>query len=137
MKLFLPLCLAAACVSAAVAPARAQYPAYAPKTLLPPPAPDACGPGYYFYDCYGTQFGPTHYVVPPWCPFQGARPPLVQIGQNGKPYLPPPQMPAPAGPAGPPSFPSHPYARSPRDFFMWREAQEDRFTREQMPRFVP
>jgi hypothetical protein len=31
---------------------------------------------------------------------------------------------------GSPSFPTHPYARSPRDFFMWSEAQQDLHTRQ-------
>jgi len=39
-------------------------------------------------------------------------------------YLPPP-------PQQHPCFPTHPYARSPRDFFMWRENMEDRVQRRQ------
>jgi hypothetical protein len=34
-------------------------------------------------------------------------------------------------------FPTHPYARSPRDFFMWTEAQEELHTRERPPGFLP
>jgi hypothetical protein len=131
MKTLLPLLWAAGCVVLAASLAQAQYPAYTPVTCQPvPPAPDACGPGYYFYDCYGTQFGPTHNVYPCFQPYQGALPQFRPAIVNGKPYLPSPQ-------AGPPNFATHPYARSPRDFFMWAEAQRDRATREQLPRFVP
>ncbi|MCI0380464.1 MAG: hypothetical protein L0215_23000 [Gemmataceae bacterium] len=34
-------------------------------------------------------------------------------------------------------FPSHPYARGPRDFFMWRENMEEQMRRDMRPSFVP
>ncbi len=74
-----------------------------------PAAPDACGPGIYMVDCYGCVRGPYYCVRPPWDPFNGARPAL---GGGG------------AGGAGGPAtliFPTHPFARSPRDFFMLEE----------------
>ena len=113
---------AVGCVALAASLASAQYPACSPVNRQPLGfAPDACGPGYYFYDGYGTQYGPTYNVVPPWAPYGGIKP---NFGQNGP-------------GAGQPQFVTHPYARSPRDYFMWTEAQQDRFTREKLPRFVP
>lgn len=35
------------------------------------------------------------------------------------------------------AFPTHPYMRSPRDFFMWREGMEDQLKRETRPALVP
>jgi hypothetical protein len=127
---------AAGCLLLAAAPAAAQYPAFAPKQCYPPPAPDGCGPGYFYYNWDGTLYGPSHCVRPPWEPYNGPRPcPTPVVGPNGKPMI--PAAPAPGGPHGPPNFPSHPFARSPRDFFMWSEAQRELYTREQLPRFVP
>jgi hypothetical protein len=34
-------------------------------------------------------------------------------------------------------FPTHPYVRSPRDFFMWRENMEDRMARDFRPNLIP
>ena len=36
-----------------------------------------------------------------------------------------------------PSFPSHPFARSPRDFFMWGAAAEDQVSRLRHPLLIP
>jgi hypothetical protein len=73
-----------------------------------PQAPDMCGPGYYSANCCGMVFGPGYCVRPPFPPFQG-----MVFGPR-----------SPGGPGGPgglfgqPSFATHPFARSPRDFFM-------------------
>ena len=92
--------------------------------IPPPPAPDACGPGYYVVNCCGQVYGPNYYVYPPFPPFQGMVPtklPPCPPGGNGngngngggnmmsaqQQYM---MMQA--------RFPSHPYARSPRDFYM-------------------
>jgi hypothetical protein len=74
--------------------------------LPPPQAPDACGPGYYCNNLCGLTYGPNHCVYPPFPPFNG-----MVFGPAGK------------GGCGPgafvsPYFPTHPYARSPRDYFM-------------------
>lgn len=137
MKSLMPLVCAIGCVGWAASLASAQYPALSPVYCRPyPQNPDGCGPGYYYYDCYGTQYGPTYHVVPPWQPFNGVLPvPRPVPGPNGKPMI--PGFQAQGGPPQQPTFPSHPYMRSPRDYFMWNEAQNDRSTREQLPRFTP
>jgi hypothetical protein len=99
-------------------------------------APDACGPGFYTWCPDGSYIGPNYCLHPPYPPFNGIRPGCPWPG------LPTPPMPqAPVQPKFAPKpmvvFPSRPYARGPRDFFMWNEAQEDRLTRERRPSFVP
>jgi hypothetical protein len=89
-----------------------------------PQAPDACGPGYYWTDACGCVYGPIYCVRPCFPPFNGILPgPAGRCPPGpGAPNLPPAfAFPPPAaGPGLPavPIFPSHPYARSPRDFFM-------------------
>jgi hypothetical protein len=63
-------------------------------------APDACGPGFYCTNYCGCVYGPNYYVRPPWEPFNGFRPCLQQDQQQA------------------PGYGIHPFARSPRDFFM-------------------
>jgi hypothetical protein len=106
-------------------------------------APDMCGP--YFYCTNGcTWYGPSYCVRPPFEPFNGIRP-----GMPGPPLpknMPPPPTPyqfaaqnhggAPMGP-GQAVMPYNPWTRSPRDFFMWNEAQQELHTREARPPFVP
>jgi hypothetical protein len=70
--------------------------------VWPPSAPDMCGPGFYSANCYGLVYGPGYSVQPPFPPFQG-----MVFGPK-----------APGGGGGMPTFPSHPFARSPRDYFM-------------------
>jgi len=65
-------------------------------------APDATGPGFISYNYYGAPYGPNYYVRPPWPPFNGLLP-VPQNQANG----------------GGPMFPTHPYARGPRDYFMY------------------
>ncbi len=111
-------------VSLLALPAYAQYGGYAPI----PQAPDMCGPGYYTANCYGAIYGPTYDVYPPYLPFQGMvfppKKPAYQGGPGGPggPGMPgyaAPCMPGASGaPPGGPVFPTHPFARSPRDFFM-------------------
>jgi hypothetical protein len=88
-------------------------------------APDACGPGFYAPGPTGMIYGPNYYLQPPWPPY------TFPLGQGGG-------MGGPGGMGGgPAAFPTHPFARSPRDFFMWTEAQEELSTRERLPLFVP
>src|SRR5262245_37326120 len=61
-------------------------------------APDACGPGYISYNYYGAPYGPNYAIQPAWPPFNGLLPPPNWGGGQG--------------------MARHPYARSPRDFFM-------------------
>jgi hypothetical protein len=84
--LFLGLC------TASTAKAQCCY-------IPPPPAPDACGPGFYSQNIYGGWNGPGYYVYPSFPPF------------NGMVFAPPDNS------GG--RFPSHPFARGPRDFFMY------------------
>jgi hypothetical protein len=89
-------------VSAARLPA--QYPQPCPPVV--PQAPDARWPGYYCINPCGQWYGPNHCVYPPYLPFQGMVLPPRNCGNGGM-----------MG-GGSPSFPTHPFARSPRDFFM-------------------
>lgn len=92
---------AALLLAAAATRSPAQFfPYYAPK----PAAPDACGPGYYCTNPCGMMYGPNYCLRPWFAPYNGERP---NCGNGG------------GGPGlGPVGFPTHPYARSPRDFFM-------------------
>jgi hypothetical protein len=88
-----------------------------PVTRYPLPyAPGTYGTGFYTICPDGTAFGPNYCVYPPFPPVSGIRPCFAapNIG-----------------------FPSHPFARSPRDFFMWSEMIEERIGRERRPPIVP
>ncbi len=93
-------------ITSADAPAQYIYP-------QPPPyqvqfAPDMCGPGFYCTNgC--TWYGPSYNVYPPFPPYGGIVPVPMSL--------------------------YNPYVRSPRDYFMWTEAQKDRSTREARPPF--
>jgi hypothetical protein len=93
---------------------------YPPHPYAYPSAPDACGPGFYAVNEYGAPYGPNYNLYPGFPPFNGARP---CVGGGG--------------PGGPGGFPTHPFARSPRDFFMWTEANEDAISRLRLPALVP
>jgi hypothetical protein len=92
--------------------------------------------GGYFYCTNGCQwYGPSYCVRPPFEPFNGLRPcppptPMQLAAQQG--YTMPGYAPAPNV-----ALPINPWTRSPRDFFMWGEAQQERHTREIRPPFVP
>jgi hypothetical protein len=83
-----------------------------PFPYYPPQAPNACGPGFYCTNGYGMVYGPNYWVRPPFEPFQGFRPPVNPSGGRGC------GCGGEQGPGGVPAFPMHPFARSPRDFFM-------------------
>src|SRR4051812_15747268 len=76
-------------------------------------APDCCGPSYYAPNWFGAFYGPNYNLYPGASPYNGpvGFPSFTQVanGQGGF---------GGAGVAPPLSFPTHPYARSPRDFFM-------------------
>jgi hypothetical protein len=72
--------------------------------------PDFCGPGSYYTGPNGMVYGPNYSVVPPYLPFNGLLP-MPQLRND----LPP------AGAGGPAGFVSFPYARSPRDYFIYEE----------------
>jgi hypothetical protein len=99
--------------------------------ILPghPQAPDACGPGFYAPNCCGQWYGPNYCLRPCYPPFNGLLPSPPRPGNgdgtgNGNGNCAPggPGCAAPGGPGcatpGIPAFPTHPFARSPRDFFM-------------------
>jgi hypothetical protein len=97
-----------------------------------PHAPDACGPGFYHFCPNGTVYGPNYCLRPPFAPFNGILPgPTGQAIMGGRPDYYPGQ--------GAPGvvFPHHPYARSPRDFFMFSDALEDNLARDRRPLLVP
>jgi hypothetical protein len=111
MKLTAPWFAApAALLLASLANAQCYYPI--------PQAPDMCGPGYYGANCCGQGYGPGYCVRPPYPPFQG-----MVFG----PKTPPGGPGGPGGPFGEPSFATHPFARSPRDYFMAYDAVNDWF----------
>src|SRR5689334_6737792 len=86
----------------------AASPAKAQCCFIPPPqAPDACGPGYYTQNYYGGWYGPGYALYPPFPPFNGMVPGPTGAGGGG------------GGMMGQARFPSHPFARGPRDFFMY------------------
>jgi hypothetical protein len=94
------------------------YPPYLPA------APDMCGPGYVCVNNCGMPYGPNYCVRPPFPPFNGMIPgPPPGYFRNYAGTAPgagcPPGSPgSPGSPWGSPVFPTHPWARSPRDFFM-------------------
>ncbi len=102
-----------------------------------PKAPDACGPGYYAVNQYGALYGPNYCLLPPCLPFNGLLPLLTQYGEytpafvshpQAFPQRPAqafPQSPAQAGLPATLAFPTHPFARSPRDFFMIGQNTQD------------
>ena len=110
-----------------------------------PAAPDACGPGFYTVCPDGTVFGPNWCLRPPCGPFNGILP-GPHVGQKmmsdqlGVPYMPPRapyNLPTFGQPPQANAFPYHPYVRSPRDFFMWRENMDEQLRRDQRPALVP
>jgi hypothetical protein len=108
--------------------ARAEYwPSGCGYGCKPAPcAPDACGPGYYCTGPCGMVYGPNYCLYPGGQPFNGLLPPPAPGGPGGPggPGFPggfganPAGYPPGQGPLNSPLFPTHPYARSPRDFFM-------------------
>jgi hypothetical protein len=116
-------------------------------------APDACGPGWYIPNYLGAVYGPNYFLRPCFPPEQGIGPgynncysgkappywqgPPAYVGR-GLPnpcYL--PQMPNVHPNPATAAFPTHPYARSPRDFFMWGDAMEDELSRLRHPALIP
>jgi hypothetical protein len=83
-----------------------------------PQAPDACGPGFYWTNNCGMVYGPAYCLRPPYPPFQGmVLPPKPPCGPGG------------GGPGAGALFGTHPYARSPRDFFMYYDKDEPSYVR--------
>ena len=81
--------------------------------IAPPRAPDMLNPGYYYWTQTGMVYGPNYYVRPCFAPFQGALLGPNNPGPGGS-----TNGPNGAAGGGTAAFPSHPFARSPRDFFM-------------------
>lgn len=88
-----------------------------------PAAPSAYGPGYYCVGYCGGIYGPNYHLRPAHPPFNGmVFPPKAPAYPGyGSPYG--HGYGGGAGGAGavtgpPPVFPTHPFARSPRDYFM-------------------
>jgi hypothetical protein len=95
-------------------------------------APDMCG-GYFYCTNGYTWYGPSYNVYPPFPPFNG----MLPVDKKGPPPTPyqfcQQQQQQQAGVA----LPYNPWTRSPRDYFMWTEAQQEVLTRQQRPAFVP
>ena len=79
-----------------------------------PQAPDTCGPGFYCTHPCGMVYGPNYCLRPPWEPFSGFVPGVHRVPGPGDPGY----TGMPGGKGGTPLFPTHPYAHSPRDYFM-------------------
>jgi hypothetical protein len=127
--------LAGVALAASLAPAQ-----YYPAPLSRPRAPDACGPGFYYCDPCGPSYYPSYYLVPPFPPVSGVMPPPGFGSKSGSGS----GLGGPAGFAGngveggaPPTFVTHPYARGPRDFFMFTEVQREKIKLERRPVLVP
>lgn len=114
-------------------PAAGQY--YSPVTNRPlGVAPDAFGPGYYVYCPDGQTIGPNYWLRPGFEPYNGVRPYVYRV-HNGRPEFGPNlQQTQPAPQA---AYPYHPYARGPRDFFMFRENMEEQLGRQTRPNLLP
>ena len=121
--------LVASAASAQYSPVTGQY--HSPVTKAPLGiAPDACNPGFYLYCPNGQAIGPNYCLRPCFEPFNGVRP-NVQFTPGGQ--IVQPQ----AGQAQQAGYPYHPYARSPRDFFMFRENMEEQMGRQARPNLLP
>jgi hypothetical protein len=90
-----------------------------------PKAPDACGLGNYAPNLNGLYYGPNYCVFPPFSPYNGELPcppnyaagaATGMPGANAIPGANPEMLRALGLPL---TFPSHPFARGPRDFFMY------------------
>jgi hypothetical protein len=97
-----------AVLAAALAAPAASAQCYVPYI---PKAPDMCGPGMYGPNWAGLLYGPNYCVYPPFPPYQGELLGPCGGGPGGPG--------GPCGPGGPVTFPSHPFARGPRDYFMY------------------
>lgn len=91
--------------------ANPNYPLPCPPRM----APDACGPGYYVVSPSGQPYGPNYWLRPAGLPFNGILPPPPWANQPGF--------------QGGAMFGAHPYARSPRDYFMITDIEEDLYRR--------
>ena len=122
--------------SAQYSPVTGQY--HAPVSKAPLGyAPDACGPGFYVWCPTGQTVGPNYYLRPCFEPFNGIRPCVYPVQGGGFNVSPaPPQA---QGQAQQPEarFPYHPWARGPRDFFMFRENMEEQLGRQTRPNLLP
>ncbi|MCS7047455.1 MAG: hypothetical protein NZO58_13945 [Gemmataceae bacterium] len=98
--------------------------AYAPVSKQPlGHAPNTCQPGFYVVNPAGQIIGPNYYLRPCFGPFQGVLPNVYELEQlAGRREA---------------QYPYHPFARSPRDFFMFRENLEEELRRQQRPSLVP
>ena len=114
----------------------------------PPPMPMAYA-GNYYNQGYANMPGPPcpPYGAMPALPYNmpayslpsypTPAPPNYAMPPATFPPLPNPSYEPPSGPACPPRYNYNPLVRSPRDFFMWGEVQEDRAARARRPMTVP
>ncbi len=110
MKSLMPWIGALLIALATLPTARADFPFYP----CAPQAPDACNCGYFCTNNCGLVYGPNYCLRPPWPPFNGLRPSMQECQGGG-------------GQGGIPGFPVHPFARSPRDYFMIGSGSQDYF----------
>jgi hypothetical protein len=126
--------LAVPTASAQYSPVTGQYHSPVMRTPLGY-APDMRGPGFFIWCPNGQTIGPNYCVRPCFEPFNGVRPCVYPIGKEFVVTPAPPTFqPQPRPQEG---YPYHPYARSPRDFFMFREMLEEQAGRQARPNIVP
>ena len=119
-----------ATANAQYSPVTGQY--HAPVSRAPLGyAPNTFGPGFYILCPNGQTVGPNYCLRPCFEPFQGIRPCVYQ--QGGKFVVVPQVQPKPPEA----QYPYHPWARSPRDFFMFRENMEEQQGRQARPNLLP
>jgi hypothetical protein len=121
--------------AAQYSPVTGQY--HAPVSKAPLGyAPDACGPGYYSSCPCGQVFGPNYCLRPCFEPYNGVRPTVYRVPGGGFQVspTPPSQQQQQQQEA---RFPYHPWARGPRDFFMFRENLEEQLGRQTRPSVLP
>jgi hypothetical protein len=118
-------------------PATGQY--YSPVLRTPLGyAPDATGPGYYLYLPNGQTLGPNYHLRPCFEPYNGVRPQVHRVqGADGRCTVAPGPAPQPGAMQPEGQYPYHPYARSPRDFFMFRDSLEEQLGRQERPNLLP
>jgi hypothetical protein len=113
------------CTGLTVSPAQAQY--------FSPTMPGPSCPGPYCNGPWGCPYGAGYGARPPFPPVNGVPPP--PFGPMGGGYGGYGGYGGPIPPMA--AFPTHPYARGPRDYFMWTEAQQEEITRQRRPPYVP
>lgn len=115
--------------SQAMGPPGMAPPGMAPPGMAPPGmAPPGMATQGPYGPVPGPGFGPGPFRPPPGFGHGVSLPPHCATPYGGGPTN---------GQGQTVVFPTHPYVRSPRDFFMWRENMEERAARDARPSLIP